>query len=159
MSSCCYRGTLSCLCLQYMLTRYVYSLAWGSVRLMFLCIIDHIRLSFFWSPYVPFHHSLYLYVDSDCCRRFLLCRLYFSVSFRCLRMHRYIEISMFWTFHISLVSPPPPSNKLDILNLNNWVSVLNRRTVRLPIPHQFCYILVELLKQKKYYTPMTNTEI
>lgn len=100
-----------------------------SVLLITLCLV-------FWSPYVPFRHSLYLYADSECCRRFLFCHLYFSVSFHCLRVHRYIGIPVFLTFHLS-VPPPSPSNKPDILNLNNWVSVLNRRMVRLPSPNQF----------------------
>jgi hypothetical protein len=37
---------LSCLCLQRALTVYVYSLVWGSVELMFHCIIDYIMLGF-----------------------------------------------------------------------------------------------------------------
>jgi hypothetical protein len=41
----------------------VYYLVWGSIELMFLCIIDYIMLNF-WSPYVSFHpYSPYLCVD------------------------------------------------------------------------------------------------
>jgi hypothetical protein len=65
------RGTLSFLRLQRALTVYVYSLVWGSVELMFLCIIKYIMLSF-WSPYVSFRpYFPYLYVYFDYYRRFL----------------------------------------------------------------------------------------
>jgi hypothetical protein len=37
MSPCCYSGTLPCLCLQGKLTMYAYSVAWGSVELVFPC--------------------------------------------------------------------------------------------------------------------------
>jgi hypothetical protein len=36
----------TCLCLQWALTVYVYPVVWGSVELMFFCIIDYIILSF-----------------------------------------------------------------------------------------------------------------
>lgn len=71
--SCCYRGTVSCLCLQRAPTVYVYSFVWGSVELMYFCIIESIYLVF-WSPNVSVHScSPYLYVDSDCYHGFLFC--------------------------------------------------------------------------------------
>jgi hypothetical protein len=47
---------------------YIYSPVWGSVGLMFLCIILG-----FWFSYVSLRPCFpYLYVDSDYCRRYLL---------------------------------------------------------------------------------------
>jgi hypothetical protein len=56
MSSHCYRGTLSCLCVLCVLILYVYSHVWGC-----LCIIDYIMFSL-WCPYVSFRFVLVLRV-------------------------------------------------------------------------------------------------